>query len=105
MAASRVSVDQVEILLFIICGGVLGAVISIVVFALMSRASRGRGACGRCRYDVEQVRDLTCPECGSDLRKVGITHGRRLRAACLVALACGLTTATLASVAGVLLAI
>ncbi|HLL89677.1 MAG TPA: zinc ribbon domain-containing protein [Tepidisphaeraceae bacterium] len=37
----------------------------------------GRGAgpsptCGRCGYAVRGLPELTCPECGSDLRRVGI---------------------------------
>src|SRR4051812_1989332 len=32
--------------------------------------------CGRCNYIVRGVPSFTCPECGSDLREVGILTGR-----------------------------
>ena len=31
-----------------------------------------QGKCGECGYRVEGVSGLRCPECGSDLREVGI---------------------------------
>jgi len=33
--------------------------------------------CGQCHYIVRGITSLTCPECGSDLREVGIDVGRR----------------------------
>lgn len=33
--------------------------------------------CGNCRYIVRGIPSLTCPECGRDLREVGINVGRR----------------------------
>src|SRR5262245_59814715 len=34
-------------------------------------------ACGRCGYLVRGIPSFTCPECGSDLRDVGIEVGKR----------------------------
>jgi len=54
---------------------VLVVVIAINVFIL---ASRKRGprvsdpSCGRCGYAVRGLPTFTCPECGADLREVGI---------------------------------
>jgi predicted RNA-binding Zn-ribbon protein involved in translation (DUF1610 family) len=36
-------------------------------------------ACGRCGYDVRGLSSFTCPECGSDLREVGIVRPRSRR--------------------------
>src|SRR5687768_8193859 len=33
--------------------------------------------CGACGYIVRGIESLRCPECGSDLRAVGIDVGRR----------------------------
>jgi class 3 adenylate cyclase/predicted RNA-binding Zn-ribbon protein involved in translation (DUF1610 family) len=43
------------------------------------RARAGRGdlaTCGHCGYAVTGLTTFTCPECGSDLREVGIVRGR-----------------------------
>lgn len=36
-------------------------------------------ACGKCGYCVRGIEGLTCPECGSDLREVGILTGPHRR--------------------------
>src|SRR4051812_24607510 len=46
-------------------------------FALRKWNNRRRGAdpsCGRCGYLVKGLTTFTCPECGSDLREVGIVR-------------------------------
>jgi hypothetical protein len=54
---------------------IFGLVVSFLVFLAM----RNRGtapsepSCGKCGYLVKGLTGLTCPECGSDLREVGIT--------------------------------
>src|SRR5687767_3475956 len=63
-------------MLTILVGGVFAAVVSGVFAWLAVRMSRrfpGAPTCGRCRYVVTGVPTFTCPECGSDLRQVGIT--------------------------------
>jgi rRNA maturation endonuclease Nob1 len=44
------------------------------------RSADHEGRCGKCGYIVKGLPTLTCPECGSDLRAVGISvgasHGR-----------------------------
>lgn len=45
-----------------------------VVRALAARAARYHGPiCGKCRYSTKGLTTLICPECGSDLRVVGIS--------------------------------
>jgi len=63
--------------------GVL-AVVGIVVFLIVHHFRSRRAAavtdavCGRCGYNVSGLPTFTCPECGSDLRGVGIvTPGQR----------------------------
>jgi class 3 adenylate cyclase len=50
---------------------------SLIGFALRRRGRVGLAAraCGRCGYDVRGLPTFFCPECGSDLREVGITSG------------------------------
>ncbi len=56
-------------------------VLAVVLVVVMLLRRRGRGiqhpACGKCGYAVQGLPTFTCPECGSDLRVVGIiTPGR-----------------------------
>jgi len=45
-----------------------------LAFSLYSRAKSGHSAsvCGKCQYPVTGLTNFVCPECGSDLRTVGI---------------------------------
>src|SRR5947209_9785973 len=49
----------------------------IVTCWLMLRRKRGKvpGRCGKCARNVTGSTSLTCPECGADLRAVGIMQG------------------------------
>lgn len=71
----------------------LGLIVAGIV--LLARASPGPGAdgstCGKCGYSARGLTTFTCPECGSDLREVGIQRsGRRGRAPGVVLLVIGL---------------
>ncbi len=60
---------------FILALGGFGVIIGLVAFTLGRRSrvrSVSRPCCGRCLYAVAGLTSLTCPECGSDLRVVGI---------------------------------
>ncbi|NJN62364.1 MAG: hypothetical protein HC795_13285 [Coleofasciculaceae cyanobacterium RL_1_1] len=49
----------------------------VTVIAFIGRQPRVKVAsCGKCRYAVEGLTVMTCPECGSDLREVGILTPR-----------------------------
>lgn len=51
-------------------------VAGIVMWAAGVRKARGgEMACGNCGYFVRGLQQLKCPECGADLRDVGITGG------------------------------
>ena len=50
----------------------LPAIICIVMGILMLRRKRTEHGCGKCGYAVRGLTTLHCPECGSDLREVGI---------------------------------
>ena len=45
-----------------------------------STAATADPRCGQCGYIVRGIASLNCPECGSDLREVGIDVGRRASA-------------------------
>lgn len=49
----------------------------VVAFVLVRRVARRQderhgGCCGRCGYSARGLTTFTCPECGSDLREIGI---------------------------------
>jgi hypothetical protein len=63
---------------------VMPALVALVAAALAGRALRRGGrplapgrapCCGACGYDTRGLTKLTCPECGNDLRIVGIGVG------------------------------
>ena len=73
-------------LLILLLTSSLAVLLAVVVFSSGRRAMRGATApgagagapsCGACGYDTTGLTSLTCPECGADLRAVGITRGRR----------------------------
>ncbi|MDB5321315.1 MAG: Adenylate cyclase [Phycisphaerales bacterium] len=62
---------------------------ALVGFAIRQRglAGRAEASCGRCGYDVRGLPTFFCPECGSDLREVGISSGSPRRVMGLLILA------------------
>ena len=58
--------------------GCLGGLIVLWVLVLKRRHKRGEmSGCGKCGYAVEGLQGWMCPECGSDLRRVGIVTPRQ----------------------------
>ena len=66
---------QIILLLLIIV-----AVIAALTSVLARRSSVREPSCGRCGYAVEGLNEFRCPECGCDLRKVGILVPGMVRA-------------------------
>jgi hypothetical protein len=69
-----------ELILLGLMGVMVLGVIGAVVW-LIARRPRGSGdpnlmACGACGYAVRGVQTTSCPECGADLREVGIARPR-----------------------------
>ncbi len=66
----RIAAGAITLLLFI----------AIAIFLIRRRRSvpppDSEGSCGRCGYLVKGLTTFTCPECGSDLRQVGLIHPR-----------------------------
>jgi hypothetical protein len=59
---------------------VLPATSAAVAYWLMRRWSGKRVLCAKCRYPATGLRIARCPECGSDLREVGlVTYGVPIR--------------------------
>lgn len=52
----------------------LAAAVALAVtgFLLVRRGAAAEPSCGRCRYPVTGLTTFVCPECGADLRTVGI---------------------------------
>ena len=99
MAASFVGLFFLLIALLV----VVGLIVGIVLWAT-SGGGKGDGgmSCGSCGYAVRGLTQYNCPECGADLREVGIkkvgspgrrTTGMVLTIACgsLCLMGCGLT--------------
>jgi class 3 adenylate cyclase len=65
---------------FVVFGILVGlTVMAVTILFLRRRRARvgGESACGKCGYLVKGLTTFTCPECGSDLREVGILRGRQ----------------------------
>lgn len=61
------------LILLLVLGGLVVGVVLIVTGG--RKGSAGEMACGRCGYAVRGLEQLTCPECGADLREAGIARG------------------------------
>lgn len=63
--------------------GLLCVLVALVVLSvplillLLRRKAPTDPVCGRCGYNVRGLPSMTCPECGSDLREVGIRTARK----------------------------
>ena len=70
-------------ILIVLIGLAAAAFLIVVAIVWWRRTGRRQAAvmplCGKCGYCVRGVPTFTCPECGADLREVGIVgpHGRR----------------------------
>ena len=63
----------------------------------MPEQSQSNFGCGVCGYSVEGLSVLQCPECGADLREVGITAGNKTRERFIrIAIMLGYTAAVVA---------
>ena len=60
---------------------ILLTAVCCLAFSLYSRTPRRHSAsvCGKCQYPVAGLTTFTCPECGSDLRTVGILAANHAR--------------------------
>ena len=77
---------------------------AVLVLRRRRRAAEDEAVCGGCGYSVRGLRSLICPECGADLRTVGIvpasTTGGRWLTTLAIALGLG---AMIAAMLGFLL--
>lgn len=68
---------------------VILVVAGILIFMLMRspQETGASGKCGNCGYNVQGLTEFQCPECGADLREVGIARpGKSMTPQILVAL-------------------
>lgn len=56
-----------------------GCVVGLILlwWRVFRKPSDGPGECGACGYAVRGISTFTCPECGNDLREVGIESSAR----------------------------
>ena len=62
-------------LLVLIVGGLIYGI--ILMSGGGSRGGSAEMSCGGCGYAVRGLEALNCPECGGDLRQIGINRGQR----------------------------
>ena len=80
MPQSRVSVMMVFMLLVVVAAVVVGVAVLVWLLVRPRKAEPASGGkCGQCGYGVRGIASTTCPECGADLREVGIVAGERPR--------------------------
>jgi len=67
-------VSIIGLLVIVILLALIAAGITLIILGLVGRKPRlsDGGVCGKCGYSVKGLSALNCPECGSDLREVGI---------------------------------
>jgi len=70
--SSAISFLELLILLLVLAMIVGGIACIIIGVILRKKTNPDGGACGKCGYSVNQLETMTCPECGADLREVGI---------------------------------
>lgn len=63
----------------LILTGLAVAIVFVVLVRRRYRATPADPQCGKCGYIVRGVPSLRCPECGADLREVGIVAAARGR--------------------------
>jgi len=55
----------------------VGLIYGIILWITSGKGgTKGEMSCGGCGYAVRGLESLNCPECGADLRMVGITRGQ-----------------------------
>lgn len=75
-----------ELLVLALLGMLVVAVVNGILSAKRKNQQSNQPSCGGCGYPTRGISELTCPECGADLRKVGIRmpgDGRSPLAGCL----------------------
>jgi hypothetical protein len=64
-----------SLLVLLVIAVLLGALISgIIMWSTSGSGGSGEMSCGACGYPVRGLSQLNCPECGADLRMVGINR-------------------------------
>ena len=98
--------DFYEALAFVVLGVVLGGIsASATYLILIRRNDRGAAACGACGYITKALTTFNCPECGADLREVGITRHKHSHVPFFAAVSAGLFIAFVTIIAGLWLSL
>ncbi len=92
------------ILLLLLAGLVTGIVLWATSGSSIASA-KNEMSCGKCGYAVRGLSQLNCPECGADLREVGIKRlgsPRRRTIGMVLTIICGLLLLTCCGASGFL---
>jgi len=65
-----------ELIVILVIVLIIGGVIFGIVYGAGGSKGGGDMSCGGCGYAVRGLEGLNCPECGADLRQVGINRGQ-----------------------------
>ncbi|WP_432798014.1 hypothetical protein [Poriferisphaera sp. WC338] len=80
---SSISVVGLLVLLLLVGMVLLFAVGAVMILVGLLKKKEvgadGEGKCGRCGYIVKGLKEMRCPECGSDFAEVGIVKGEKKR--------------------------
>jgi len=74
MPGMNAGVSIIGLLVILILLALIAAGVTLIILGLVGRKPRlaDGGVCGKCGYSVKGLTGLNCPECGGDLREVGI---------------------------------
>ncbi len=83
--SARAAMEEGQVIAAILTGVIVYLAMPAVLWFVTWRVNRkpqvndrsGEPRCGQCGYIVRGLSELNCPECGADLREVGIHHARR----------------------------
>ena len=76
-----------DLIVFSIYALIACGALAAIWWVLTRRKNEGTsGRCGWCGYSVEGLESMACPDCGKDLRQVGITRAYQLSKAYLILL-------------------
>ena len=74
-SSSSIAILPLILLLLFVLLPLVGLIVGIILLVRSSPGGEGM-SCGQCGYSVKGLTQMNCPECGADLREVGIHKGR-----------------------------
>ena len=91
LSLGAMMVGPIELIIILFVAMVMLGLPSLVLWLVLRKNKGGSGManCGKCGYQVRGISTLNCPECGADLREVGIVKGKSSKVMVWVAVVVG----------------